>query len=461
MTMSDNNLLLVLVIIPIFSAIFVSRIPHFDMTSVRQITTTVLTVWLAFLLKCGHILFSSEQRLTWQLNYSLWLDDNVLDLSLGQIQFVLLLALWFALFSLFFLNKRITENKGLSFSVIILLLLALATLTILSSTLAVSIITANLSVCLFLFLCARHGGSEKGNAVLVSSLFFLTVDIFSIAVLFLPKSVWLVAGYYLYWIALAPALTRLLIPFFAPFSRTMFENSSITIIILYVAFIIPTGAALLFSIKNTLHLYQPAFICSPVVTILVFASSFFSALWIITEKDCRQIGLSLLVFYNAIFINFVLDPHHDASSRAAILMLFCAVICASFTLYVGQLLFWELEHELIDTTINHLWLASLALWFPLPGLGIGTALWLGYMDLFSSTLLSPALNISFWLIIFLLLITALIQNYFRHIDPQTTGRSLLGYRPRKLASLQNAWASFAVVLLLCLVSSTYFLNTGA
>jgi hypothetical protein len=460
MALLDNQLLFALIISPIFLAIFVSRIPNFDVSSVRQITSAFLMIWLAFLLKCGHFILSNKQPLFLNFNYSFWIDNNAPDLFLGKVQFILLLALWFSLFIVFFLNKHITENNGLSFSIMTLLLLALVTLTILSSTLTLSIISANLSFCLFLFLLARHGGSEKGSAVLISSLFFFTVDLFSLAVLFLPRTVWLSFGSYLYWIALSPALARLLIPFFAPFSRTMFKNSSVDIIILYIAFIIPTGASLLFSIKNTLFVYLATAISNPIVNVLVFASSLYAAFWIIVEKDCRQIGLSLLIFYDAIFVNFVFKSQTDGSSGLAITTLFCAIICASFTLYVGQLLFEEQRLELSNSTINHLWLASLALWIPLPGLGIGTVLWLD-ISLYSSTLLSPVFTIFFWLTTFLLLITALIQNYFRHINPQKTGRSISGLLPRTLGNFKNAWATFATVLFLCLASLTYFFNTGA
>ncbi len=460
MAINDNQYLLLLVIIPIFSAIFISRIPHFDMSSVRQIVTTVLVVWLAFLVKCGQSISSSLQQISWHFNLPLWLDDTLLTLSFGQQQFILLFALWCAVFSLFFLNKRIIEKNGLSFSIIILLLLALSTLVILSSNTTISIITANLNLYLFLYLAARFGGSQKGQAVLISSLFFLTIDIFSLAVLFLPTTVWQSKGLYLYWIALAPALARLLIPFFAPFSRTLFYNCSITIIVLYIAFMVPTGAALLFQIKTTLLIYQPATISS-VVSLLVFGSIIFSVLWSISEKDSRQMGLSLLVFYNAIFIGLALTPHHEDLSKVFAAFLFCTIICASFTLLVGQWLYWERDTESSDPAINYLWFASLMLWFPLPGFGMGTALWQNLPHLFLPSFLSPIFHISFWLAAFLLLTTSLIQNYFQHIKPQETVKAIHELRPPTLVSFKNAWLAFVAVLLLCFASSTYFLNTGA
>ena len=461
MTISDSQLLLFLITIPVFSAIFVSCVPHFDMSSVRQIATTILIVWLAFLLKCGHALSHQVTQLSWHFNFSLWLDNNILSLSLGQLQLVLLLALWCALFSLFFLDKHTIENNGLSFTVVTLLLLALSTLAILSDTPAISIVTASLSLFLFLYLVARFGGTQKGQAILLSSLFFLAVDLCSISALFLPKTIWQSQGFYLYWIALTPALARLLIPFFAPFYRILFNNCSIAIIILYIAFMVPTGAALLFQLKSMLLLYQPMTILNPIVSILVFGSVLFSAFWAISEKDPRQLGLTLLVFYNAIFISFALAPIDEYLTKLSTYLLFCTIICASFTLFVGQLLFVRHGPQLNNMTINHLWLAGLAIWFPLPGFGMGTPFWLGYTHLLTPTFLSPALHVLFWLIVFLLLTTALVQNYFRHTEPQNAISSIAELRSRTLPSFKYVWTTFTIVLLLCFVSSTYFLNAGA
>ncbi|MDA0713517.1 MAG: hypothetical protein O2897_05980, partial [bacterium] len=390
-------LLLVLIALPAFTAAFIIIIPRFDMVAVRQISTVILILWLTLLLICGYFLQENLHKITYHLNTDLWLiSNNALELSFGSIELILLLALWISLFSLFSLNKHLIEKNGLLFCALTMALLSLTTATILTTNVTISILVAHFNLIIFLFSLAHFGGTQKGRALFTSTIFFLCIDLSAIFILLLPINVWKNNEVILFAFLLIPALARLLIPFFSPFSRALFKNCPIENIILYISFIIPTGASLLFKFQIIAVKNQLLLELTPWISFLIYSSLFFSVFWTFLEKDPRQTGIDLLVFYNAIFIYsvFGLDSQNNLTLAAS--LIFSGILCAAFTILIGHLLHERQQNKPSSLLLNLFWQASLVLWMGFPGLGMGTSLWKALIHSFSSASSISIYTLSLW-----------------------------------------------------------------
>lgn len=455
-------LILSLIALPAFTSAFIIIIPRFDMAAVRQISTAILIIWLILLLICGYLLKENPHQIDYYLNLGLWLNfENNIHLSFGVNEFILLLALWCPVFSLFFINKQIIENNGLLFCALTMALISSTTTAILITNMITSILIAHFSLIIFLFSLAHFGGTQKGRALFISTIFFLTVDLMAIFILLLPAETWMVNGTLLFALLIISSLSRLLIPYFAPFSRALFKNCPVESITLYISFIIPIGASLLFKYQIIYLKNQSNLELHPWILILVFATLFFSAFWTLREQDPRQIGIDLLVFYNAIFVYAIFEVNSlNTKLNLAAPLIFSGILCSTFTLLIGHWLYQKQQNEPSAVSLNLFWQASLVLWLGIPGIGMGTSTWKILLYSFSRSSEISIYTLSIWLTAFLILSTALTQNFGRYL--LTPNRFVSFIRQNTISNdlPKNIWLAFIIILILCFTVTTYPIISG-
>jgi len=165
-------------------------------------------------------------------------------------------------------------------------LLSISTASILSTP-PNTFIFAHVSIWLILYSLARLGASHRGSTILQTGLFFIVIDSASLAMWFAPPSALRTS------IICLPALSRLLVLYLAPFSRSFVVNSPRHVLLLWLATQIPIGVNML------LQFSVPTWVKSPTSILL---SILIAIIWILHDRNRNTIAVASLAIFNILML---------------------------------------------------------------------------------------------------------------------------------------------------------------
>lgn len=402
----DTYLLHFLIFSPLIASLFITLIPTNDINSKLAISKFFALIIMISYIK---IFFASLNN---NMQVNMILSNKIGDLNINLIINIskiniylygilsLVLVVYFFIFE--FVDSKTNIHQVAPFLLTFFLFISMG-----QKDIRVALPILSISNFLIYFMIGYTNKIRRGSSIFHMGVFLFSCDTLALVTLQMP-SVKLDAFFMpvLFIILLAPGLARLCLPLFSPFTKKLLLNVDEFEGPFIMVFLQISGFIISLMIKNELRQFEET--SSLTIAYLSLIGAFYIALTALASRNIKIIPYYYLIFYTS-FIVFLLFISKDAKLSTVAMVLFLNnLICFIFTSRLPLII----NNRYASYNSNHieaLCFISLCMFMGLPGLGMGTTLWVSIYHLASINIFMLAM-VLIWLIILLLLSLALIMS---------------------------------------------------
>lgn len=354
MVWNDQLLLPAMIIAPLLGALFLIFIPPYEIILRKKVSLFVVMGIMAIEARLAFLLFNTKS-VSLDLGFIRPLFINeAFELRFDFFACAALLFLLLTTLLLFYcpLSKASQSDAGLYSKT--LFVISLSTLSILASNFGFVLLCQLLIIHFLLIFNLRGNGSHRGSSALTTAVFFTLIDLSAFILWSWQREV---AGWLhfetLAILILLPAISRLTVPFFSPWARGLFANSSaeITILFFITSFIAGTNALVRFHIE------------SPFLSTVASFSGLFGALLSISDKPLSHFLIRMVSIAGS--LTLFAATLSQRTDFATILYALSSVLVISISLLLQRAMVEDETHR-ARTFLFPLWLTTIALSVTLP-----------------------------------------------------------------------------------------------
>lgn len=408
----DTYLLHFLIFSPLIASLFITLIPTNDINSKIAISKFFA---LIIVISYCKIFFASLNN---NMQADMILSNKIGNLNINLIINIsktniflygiasLMLVIYFFLFE--FIDSKTNIHQVAPFLLTFFLFISMG-----QKDIRVAMPILSISNFLIYFMIGYTNKIRRGSSIFHMGVFLFSCDALALVTLQMP-SIKLDSLFMplLFIILLAPGMARLCLPLFSPFTKKLLLNVDEFEGPFIMVFLQISGFIISLMIKNELRQFEET--SSLTIAYLSMIGAFYIALVAITGKNIRTMPYYYLVFYTSfsIFLLFIIKD--DKLSIIATALFLNNLICFIFTSRLPLIINTKYT-SYSSNQIEALCFISLCMFIGLPGLGIGTTLWISIYHL-ASINISILVMIVIWFIILLLLSLALIISIKIHLS---------------------------------------------
>jgi hypothetical protein len=346
----DQLALVAMITVPLLGALFILFIPDYEFILRKKVslfvvvTTAALHIRNSILLFQGQFLnigFESLRPSFVQNDFQLRMDS----IACAGLSFLLLIFFVF----LFCLLSNAHENE-IKLNSKALFALGLASACLLFGNFGLTLLLQFALIQALLVFNLRGTGPHRSSSALATSLFFTFIDLGAFFVWTWESDLALWADPDFLRVCLfLPSISRLAVPFFSPWARTLFANMSAEITILFVSTSFITGAAALARYATDI----------PFLANAAIVSAFFGALLSISDRSANQFLLRLASIASALAL-FLFTSQATTFKIQTFIFVCCISLLLAFGLLVGRVI-QQNESQEPQAWLSGLWFCVLAL----------------------------------------------------------------------------------------------------
>lgn len=240
---------------------------------------------------------------------------------------------------------------------------------------------------LLYFLIGSGEKIRRGSTIFQMGIFIFFCDALALILLQIPLSVTLKNL-----ILLSPGLTRMMLPMLAPFTRKLILNVDEIEGPFLITFLQISGFFILVILRNTLPSLEMDLVI--VVSTCALIGALYIALTAVNDHSPRNISYCFSIFYSSLSATILIISDSIEFYRISLCLLITNMACF---LYASRFaLFQSKLRQHIHPNLRSIWFMALTLFIGLPGLGIGTSLWMAIYKFYSLGLLEENLLLNFW-----------------------------------------------------------------
>lgn len=438
---------------PLLGAAFVALVPK----ERAGLVNVFGRIFLVPILLCLTMAFFFPSVLGGQANFALLpfvFDKGAIQFHFGPTELILSASLCLCVIALFLVLPETIEKLGKHFISCALLLVFAANFVILSQDASAKLIVSHFALWVFNYLVALYGKTYRGKAILLTLTFFVAIDS---AALFVNHFHPLFANEpkteaFLMSVLSLPAFSRLVLTMAAPWYRTLTSICRAPILVLLTATFIPMGFSLLLDLEST---FKKTVLPSKLLLWLALfsvISAAIAALFSLTREKHNIIFFQYIPIFTSLLIVTLLfcDKQGMDYHVGLISLLILGVTVALLT----EEVFWLLGSKFDQARL--LRLLIIFLFIGVPGVGIGSFLWLTLgASIKGAYFWSSNENAAFLLAIGIVWMAAfLVQSYGALVAAMRRPVSALGGHPffskENLSStmINRVWIAIFLVFLI-------------
>lgn len=439
MNIFDQYIFQLLVFSPIMAAIFITLIPTIDTGSKLAISKFFSIIIAAIFIRTFYIYQTAPIFLKTKISFLLININIQINLNITPSNIYLFAT---AIASLFVMVSYIVnDTKTNIHQVTPFLLTFVLFITFGQLDLRVALPILSISNFLLYFLIGFSDKIKRGLTIFQMGIFLFFCDGLSLIILQIDSPIFIKSI-----ILLLPGLSRMLLPMLAPFAKKLILNIDDIEGPFLIVFLQLSGFFILILAKNSLPNFQPDLII--VVSIITVMGAIYIALTAINDSSIRNLPYYFFIFYSSTSAG-IFFLSYDYAFQITLPILITNIICF---LHASRfaLLNTALKNN-IPAHLNPVWFLACTLFVGIPGLGIGTSLWLAIYKITALELFNDNGQFIFWILsiswftALLIISSAIILSIKKHTNIDTIP---IENKESKYSMLR---AFFFVALLTCLI----------
>lgn len=395
MIIIDSYIMHFLIATPLIATIFITLIPAIDNSSKIAMSKFFSLITFIFFLRLAYLYFNNLIPAQQILSINLTQFNINLILSISKQNIFLFCALSMSLLAdMFFYEFNDTKTNMHQVAPFFLTFILFISLGQKDIRVALPIISvANFII---YFIIGHNNKRNRGSAIFHTGIFLLTVDALSLILLQFQdfQNTSTTTTLIMQMAIMLPGLARLCLPLCAPFMNTLFLNLDETEGPFILIFLHISGFFIILMTRQELA------VSPELLSIVIGITSVLSALYIsfivIHEKKISVIPYYFLAFYSA-FTNSLIFIFEESISWYISAIVFLTVI-AVFMHTAKSASIIE-KYRQIKTNKSKLlatWFLSISLLMGIPGLGIGTVIWIMLYLMHEKTVVFPQPYNALW-----------------------------------------------------------------
>ncbi|MCA9508257.1 MAG: hypothetical protein KC505_07555 [Myxococcales bacterium] len=385
MIIIDNYIIALVLSTPLLAAIFITLTPASDIGSKRAMSKFFSSIVFLFTLRLIYLFISNKTQNQYILSTNLNQINISFITSINKENIFLFCAIAIALLADMFLyefnNTKTNIHQSAPFLLTFILFISLAQKDI---RVALPIISA--ASFIIFFIIGHSSKKHRGAAIFQTGIVIFTCDALALILLQLKSSTTGSSTVFnLMQIAiLLPGLSRITLPIFAPFMKTLFLNLEASEGPFILAFLHVAGFFILFITRNEINI-DPS-ILSLIISIFSSLGALYLSFNVIYEKKIGIIPYYFLTLYSSLSASIIFITKKNESWHISAVVFLLSII---IFMYISKKASLTEQYNLFRTqnsSVSASWFLSLCLLLGLPGFGIGVVTWPALRAIYQHTL---------------------------------------------------------------------------
>lgn len=364
----EHILLLIFVFSPLFGAILIFLAPSSDINSQTTLEKFFSLAGFILLFYLFMIFLQKNMFFTLKLNIPFINSEIIFKSKLEQknLLFYIITSAILLINSILRIPSKSKRNLYQASPFILVFILYLIYLQQ-NFIIILPILTISIFVLFFNF---AYGNSvSRGNSIFKIGIFFVSIDTLSIIFLQQKFSMINENNFLIGLLFLLPSLSRMCLPLFFPYSNLLFLNCHPKEVPLIMSFLQLSGFYLFTMVNNAGLINEKV---ANLILWLIPCNGLVILLFMLKEKGKKNLLFNNLIFYNSIAIFIFLFSKQQLFQTLSFALFFTNLCCFIFLSYFNQT---GKNIKIINNLINQNILSTI-IFAGIPGLGIGTVLWL-------------------------------------------------------------------------------------